>query len=58
LLNEMKLSISGLVKQETAQELGNLLGAETLLLGSFTKVEGKIRVDAQMLHKSSLSTGY
>jgi len=54
----MKLSISGLVKQETAQELGNLLGAETLLLGSFTKVEGKIRVDAQMLHKSSLSTGY
>ena len=49
LLNEMKLSISGLVKQETAQELGNLLGAETLLLGSFTEVEGEIRIDARIV---------
>ena len=51
LLKEMGLGASGAMNPETAQQMGKLLGAETLLLGSFaTDMEGKkMRIDARIV---------
>jgi TolB-like protein len=51
LVKEMGLGASGAVSPETAQQMGKLLGAETLLLGSFaTDMAGKkMRIDARIV---------
>ena len=51
LIKEMKVGQTGMVDQNTAQEMGKLLGAETLLLGSFaTDMKGeKMRIDARIV---------
>ena len=51
LMKEMGLGATGAIKPETAQQMGKLLGAETLLLGSFaTGMAGKkMRVDARIV---------
>jgi len=51
LVREMKIGQTGLVDQNTVQEMGKLLGAETLLLGSFaTDMSGeKMRIDARIV---------
>lgn len=51
LMTEMGLSATGVIDPATVQEMGKLLGAETLLLGSFaTDMSGKkIRLDARIV---------
>ncbi|MFC1525990.1 CsgG/HfaB family protein [Candidatus Latescibacterota bacterium] len=51
LMKEMGLGASGAIDPATAQNMGKLLGAETLLLGSFaTDMSGeKIRIDARIV---------
>lgn len=50
ILNELKLSQSGAVDQSTAQKIGKLLGAQTLLMGSFVNSFGnKMRVDLRIV---------
>ena len=51
LMGEMGLGATGAIKPETAQQMGKLLGAETLLLGSFaTDMSGKkMRIDARIV---------
>jgi len=51
LVREMKIGQTGLVDPNTVQEMGKLLGAETLLLGSFaTDMSGeKMRIDARIV---------
>ena len=51
LTREMGLGATGAIKPETAQQMGKLLGAETLLLGSFaTDMSGKkMRIDARIV---------
>ncbi|NOY78937.1 MAG: tetratricopeptide repeat protein [Calditrichaeota bacterium] len=50
MIEEMKLGQSGLVDEQTAQKVGRLLGAQTLLLGSYVVMfGGKMRIDARIV---------
>jgi len=51
LIREMKIGQTGVVDESTAQQMGKLLGAESLLLGSFaTDPAGKkMRIDARIV---------
>ncbi len=50
LLEEMKLGQSGLLDAGTAQQVGKVLGAQNLLLGSFMKMlDGKMRIDIRIV---------
>ncbi|MGH7493543.1 MAG: tetratricopeptide repeat protein [bacterium] len=49
LMNEMGLGQSGLVEEETAPRVAHLLGAKTVLQGSFLDLNGKeLRLDANL----------
>ncbi len=50
MIEEMKLGQSGMVDEKTAQQVGRLLGAQTLLLGSYVVMfGGKMRIDARIV---------
>ncbi len=50
MIEEMKLGQSGLVDEKTAQQVGRLLGAQTLLLGGYVVMfGGKMRIDARIV---------
>ena len=50
LMEEMALGMSGAVDLATAQEAGKLLGAQTILFGSFAKgFDKKIRLDVRIV---------
>ncbi len=49
-IEEMKLAQAGFVDEKTAQQVGKLVGAQHLLLGSFVYLpNGKIRLDARVV---------
>lgn len=49
LLREHKLSMDGLVNPETSRKLGNLIGVDTIVLGSTTPVGDKIRLSVRAI---------
>jgi len=50
LIQEMSLGQSGMFNAGTAKQVGNLLGAKNLLLGSFMHMfDGKIRIDVRIV---------
>lgn len=49
MMSELKLSQSGIVDASTAQRLGKILGAQMLLMGSFTAIGEMIRIDARII---------
>lgn len=50
LIEEMKLGQSGLLNSETAQQVGKLLGAQNLVLGSFMHMfDGTLRIDLRLV---------
>ncbi|HPG39883.1 MAG TPA: CsgG/HfaB family protein [bacterium] len=50
LVEEISLGQSGMVDAGTAQQVGNLLGARNLLLGSFMNMfDGQIRIDVRIV---------
>lgn len=49
LLTEMEFSLTGVVNEKSAVELGNLSGANRVVLGSFIKLGSKIRIDARLV---------
>jgi len=50
ILEEMALGQSGVIDQTTAQQVGKLLGAQTLLLGSFMHMlDGQMRIDVRIV---------
>lgn len=49
LLDELKLGHSGVIDPATASKVGKLLGADTLLIGSYFELMGTLRVDARMV---------
>lgn len=50
IMEEMALGQSGMIDQSTAQQVGKLLGAQTLLLGSFMHMlDCKMRVDVRIV---------
>lgn len=51
LLAEMQLAQTGLISETSSAKIGQLLGAQYLVLGSFMAVPGnKIRIDARSVH--------
>lgn len=49
-IEEMKLAQAGFIDEKTAQQVGKLVGAQHLLLGSFVYLpNGKIRLDARIV---------
>jgi len=48
ILKEQELQYSGLVDQNTAVRLGKLMAAQYILTGSFTEMNGGLRVSAQI----------
>ncbi len=59
LMTEMKFSLSGIVDEKSAVELGKLLGASRVVLGSFMKLGSEIRIDARLVdvEKGSIVPG-
>ena len=49
MLGEQRLQSSGAVDSAKAAELGKILGAETLLLGNLTRVDGTYQVNARLV---------
>jgi len=49
LLSELKLQQSGLVDPATAAKIGRILGAQALLMGSYTAIGETIRIDARIV---------
>jgi TolB-like protein len=50
IIEEMKLAQAGMIDEKTAQQVGRLVGAQHLLLGSFVYLpNGKIRLDARIV---------
>lgn len=48
ILKEQALQLSAVVDPETAVELGKLIAAQYILTGSFTEINGKLRIDSQV----------
>lgn len=54
ILEEMKLGQSGMIETSAAQEVGKMLGAQNLILGSFMMMlDGKMRIDARLVEVES-----
>lgn len=49
LLSEMEFSLTGVVDEKSAVELGNLSGANQVVLGSFITLGSEIRIDARLV---------
>jgi TolB-like protein len=50
LVDELHLGLSGMVDSATAQQIGKLLGAQTLVMGGFVKgFDGKLRIDVRLV---------
>ena len=50
ILEELKLSASGLVDEQTAIKAGKLLGANALLLGSFLKFKDSVKINVRLVN--------
>lgn len=49
LIDEQKLTLSGMTSASTAVEVGRLLGAQYMLFGSYTDVFGTLRIDVRVV---------
>jgi TolB-like protein len=52
-LEEQALSMTGLVDSSTAQQVGDLLGAQFIITGTINRVGGNIRIDANIVRVST-----
>ncbi len=50
ILKEQQLGLTGIVDTTTAQEIGKVLGAEYILMGTFIEFKGTLRIEAQIFH--------
>ena len=48
-LKELKLGISGIVDEQTAVKIGKAVGATAIIVGSFIRVAGNIRINARLI---------
>lgn len=49
LINEMQLGASGLIDARTAQKAGKMLGADTVVIGSYAEMTGELRINARVV---------
>ncbi|MFC1856592.1 tetratricopeptide repeat protein [Thermodesulfobacteriota bacterium] len=52
-LKEISLGQTGLVSADTAKEAGKMLGADTVLSGSFAEFHGSLQIQARMVNVAS-----
>jgi len=52
-IGELKFELSGLVDPSTAQEIGNILGVEYVILGSYQKISDVYRIMARKVETKS-----
>ncbi len=50
LVEELKLSMSGMTDEEAALQVGRVLGAEYILLGSFIKIGSQVKINCRIIH--------
>lgn len=50
ILKEQQFGLTGIVDTRTAQEIGRVLGAEYILMGTFIEFKGTLRIEAQIFH--------
>lgn len=48
-LKELKLGISGIVDEQTAVKIGKAVGATAIIVGSFIRAAGNIRINARLI---------
>ncbi len=48
-MQEMDMSMLGIVDEETAAELGRAVGATTIMVGSFVSISGFVRINARLI---------
>ena len=48
-MQEMAMSMLGIVDEETAAELGRAVGATTIMVGSFVSISGFVRINARLI---------
>lgn len=53
LLSEMDFNISGLVSTDTAVEIGNMIGADALVIGSLSVLSDQVRINARLVDVES-----
>jgi len=54
-LKEQQLTVSGLADPQTALQVGQLLGAERLIYGSFVELEDQLRLDLRLVDTETTS---
>lgn len=52
-VGELKFELSGLVDPDTAQELGKILGAEHVILGSYQLFRGVLKLNARRIETAT-----
>ena len=52
-MSEMQLSMSGVVDEQTAVEVGRAVGASAILVGSFVRIGGMIQINARLIDVES-----
>jgi TolB-like protein len=50
MLNEMKLAQAGIVNEKTAVEIGQALGADAIILGSYTAFGNNVQINARLIN--------
>ncbi len=54
LLKEAKFASTGLISEDTAVQLGNMIGVEGLIIGSFQRISDKVKINSRLV---SIETG-
>lgn len=58
MLDEIKLGQSGVVDENTAAKIGNALGADGILIGSYTSFGDKLRINARLIDVQTIQVKY
>lgn len=58
LINELKLSEAGLIDEKTAQRAGKMLGADTVVLGSYSEIAGELRINVRVVQVETAGIYY
>lgn len=58
MLNEIKLGQSGVVDENTAAKIGNALGADGIIIGSYTIFDDKLRINARLIDVQTIQVKY
>ena len=52
-IQEQKLTLSGLIEESGATKVGELIGAESIILGSYQIINNSIRINCRLINTES-----